>query len=209
MSDKNPAPEQVDEWLAEEQWHRENATVDMSVLMQPLTAGADVPAVALYDATGASFRLSSLWSEKPALLITGSLTCPPSRRLCAVANELQAAHPELNVAIIYVIDAHPTGSPCPYTGTDWPGRDNLAEGVCYPQPATLPDRLGLAAQFVETLEITVPVFIDNMENETWHALGRAPNAAVLVGTDGCCLAGQVWFRPDDIGTLISAVLASD
>ena len=206
-SDKNPEQATVDEWVAEEQWHVENATVDMSIMLQGVEPGQQIGDTTLYRLDGESVSLASLWSVKPLLIISGSMTCPPSRMLNAQVNELAERYPQLNVINLYVIDAHPDGELdgdlCPYTGTDWLGKDNKEANVRHAQPKTLDERRSLASHYRDTLGITADVLLDDMENGLWEALGRLPNSAVLLDTDGKCLFCQQWFMSDDIHALIA------
>ena len=112
----------------------------------------------------------------------------------------------LQATVLYVIDAHPFGSPCPYTGTDWVTADNEAAGLLVAQPQVLKDRLILARRYIELLGLQSPVFVDGMENAAWEQLGRSPNSATVIGADGAVLFWQDWFRPDALLDWLSAHL---
>ena len=188
----------VTEWVSEEQQHIANATVDVSQFMTGVAPGSAVADAEVCTPEGEGVRLSALWAERPALVVTGSLTCPPSRLLnpatAALANEYAE---RLNVAVLYVIDAHPKGDRCPYTGTDWVTETNEDEGILIRQPRDQQERNGRAAEYRQLLGLP-QVLVDNMDNGAWAALGKAPNTAVVIGTDGRCLACQDWFRPDEL-----------
>ncbi len=198
MSVNNPEEEKVAAWLAEQQWHLENATTDMTLMMQGLQEGESVEDVSVFSCEGAPLDISSMWAEKPLLLLTGSMTCPPSRQINPVANELQSRYPDISVAVLYVIDAHPDGDPCPYTGTDWLTHDNAEADIHFGQPKTQDDRNTMACAYRDLLGLAVPVLADNMQNQLWQALGRTPNAAFLIDTKGTCGLCQVWARPDEL-----------
>ena len=185
--------------MAEAQWHIENATLDVTQFMQAVPEGAALADAEVFTPEGEAMPLSSLWAERPALLVTGSMTCPPSRRLNPVTSKLAEEFGDrLNVAVLYIIDAHPSGDLCPYTGTDWVTTTNQEEGVLIRQPRDQEERNSRAGEYRTTLELSVPVLVDNMRNEAWAALGKSPHTAVLVNTSGQGLEYQTWFHPDEL-----------
>lgn len=53
--------------------------------------------------------LSTLWKDKPAVLVTASVTCPISVGSCPSLKPLSLAHSnDVNVGILYVKEAHPS-----------------------------------------------------------------------------------------------------
>jgi len=192
--------------MSEAQWHIQNATVDIRQFMTGVPEGQPVADAAVFRPGGAACTLSSLWRERPALIVTGSLTCPPSRRLNPATGEIADTFAgRLNVVLLYVVDAHPNGDCCPYTGTDWVTATNQEEGVLIRQPRDQDERNRRAAEYQALLGLTVEVVVDNMEDTGWAAVGRAPNTAVLVGTDGRCMHYQTWFRPEEFGTALERI----
>ncbi len=110
--------------------------------------------------------------------------------------------------IVYVIEAHPVGSPSPYSGEEWTGRASTDEEGCpLPQPKTYEERVAQAIQMVQELEITVPVLIDEMDNRLWCTYGPAPNIAYLIGTDGRIVEKQGWYQPEQMEAAIEKYLA--
>ena len=98
--------------------------------------------------------------------------------------------------IIYTIEAHPVGSPSPYSGKEWTGPASMdKEGCALTQPATYEERVAQASQMSEELGLTVPVLIDEMDNAVWCTYGPAPNTAYLIDTDGTIVAKQGWYQP--------------
>ncbi len=198
----------VDREMAEAEWHIENATLDVSRFMRPVSVGAVIGDADVFTPDGEPSTLSALWARRPALIIGGSLTCPPSRRLNPATTAI-AAHlaDRVRVIVLYVVDAHPDGDLCPYTGTTWPHQTNQAEKILIRQPRDQAERCRRAREYRDLLRLRAEVVVDNMDNTAWAALGRSPNAAVLVDTDGRCRAWQDWFRPDRIEALVAAGLA--
>lgn len=124
----------------EAQWHIENATIDVTQFMVGIRTGETVADAEVFTPQGEAIRLASQWADGPALLVTGSMTCPPSRRLNpATSGIIDEFGDRLNVVVLYVVDAHPSGDRCPYTGTDWVTQTNREEGILIRQPcARLP-----------------------------------------------------------------------
>jgi thiol-disulfide isomerase/thioredoxin len=199
------------EWMAEAEWHLENATTDLSEFMRPLAKGkvigeaygVIIAEVEVCTPEGEKCFLADTWRGRPVLLLTGSLSCPPSRLYNPVINDLREEFGDrINMAVLYVIDAHPSGAPCPYTGTDWLTKDNQEEAVLVRQPAKQNNRNALAAKYREQLGLKVPVLVDNMDNTAWQALGRSPNMAVLIDKNSQCAVFQDWVQPDALRELL-------
>ena len=192
-------------WIAEEGPHREQAQVRPAATMRQLEPGTAIPDAPIYALDGNPLTLGSVWAEKPALVVTGSLTCPPSRVFVPALNYLrQRFGDRIDACLLYVIDAHPADSVCPYTGTHWLTEDNEREQVLVSQPVTLEERVALARRFIGTAGLEVAVYVDGMDNAAWDALGRSPNMAALVGTDGRCRLYQDWLMPAALTTALEA-----
>ncbi|MFC1913334.1 hypothetical protein ACFLX7_03995 [Chloroflexota bacterium] len=85
---------------------------------------------------------------------------------------------QVQFIIIYTTEAHPVGSACPYTGTEWTDVASTDEqGNPLTQPTTYQERVAQSAQMIEELGITVPTLIDEMDNPVWCTYGAAPNIA--------------------------------
>lgn len=176
--------------------------------MRPLAVGSGIPAApVVYTATAEAVSLHQLWADRPALIVTGSLTCPPSRIFNPALNRLQQQFgSRAHVCLLYVIDAHPADSACPYTGTEWLTEDNEADGLFVSQPVTLDERMALARRFAERVQLETAVYVDGMDNAGWDALGRSPNMAALIGTDGRCRFYQAWLMPDALAAALETEL---
>ncbi len=206
MSDSDEAFD-VSELIAEEEWHLKNATVDIAQFMLGVGEGEQISDAEVYTPEGKAVRLASQWADKPALIITGSMTCPPSRQFNPAVNEiLKSFGDRLNVVVLYVMDAHPSGDLCPYTGTDWVTQTNRDEGILIRQPREQDERNGRAREYRQKLGLEATVLVDNMQDSAWAAVGKAPNTAVLVGRDGTCQVCQDWFRPDALQAQLGELL---
>jgi ankyrin repeat protein len=157
--------------------------------------GEQVPDLRLHTLKEDEQRLSDAWHGGPALLVTSSLTCPKSRSRWPELKELVDRYEgKVNVVVIYVIEAHPVGSACPYKEVEDITPENERDGILRRQPKTLEDRLELAQEFKRLLRIHTPIYVDNLKDEAWKGLGAAPNLALLVDQKGMVVARSGWFE---------------
>ena len=54
-------------------------------------------------------------------------------------------------------------------------------------------RLALARRYAADWAAGTPVFVDTMDDASWHALGRAPNLGLVVDGAGTVVARCGWF----------------
>jgi ankyrin repeat protein len=156
--------------------------------------GDQLPDLKLRTLKGEPQHLGDAWHGGPALVVTSSFTCPKSRSRWPELNAIAEKYGQkLNVVIVYVIEAHPVGSVCPYKGIEEVTPENQRDGILRQQPKTLDDRLDLAREFKRYLRIDTPIYVDTMDNQAWKAFGAAPNKAFLVDTNGIVAARQGWF----------------
>jgi ankyrin repeat protein len=158
--------------------------------------GEQVPDLTVYGLDGKPLSLSDAWAYGvPTLLITSSYTCPKSRSQYPQAADLarRLGGNKINLVIVYVIEAHPSGDPSPYLGREDVTPENQRDQILCRQPRTLADRLALASKFKIRLGVAGYIFVDAMDNAAWKALGGGPNMGVLVDDRGIVLARQGWF----------------
>jgi hypothetical protein len=115
----------------------------------------------------------------------------------------------IHFIIIYIIDPHPIGSPSPYSGREWPSSASTdTEGNPRTQPTTYQERLALASEMIQEIEITMPVLIDEIDNPVWCTYGPAPDIAYLIDRNGIIVEKQGWYQPDLMETVIDKHLDS-
>jgi len=103
---------------------------------------------------------------------------------------------QVHFIFIYTIEAHPVGSPSPYSGKEWPESASTdEEGNPRTQPTTYKQRVALATEMIQELGITIPILIDEIDNPMWCTYGPAPDIAYLIGTDGVIVDKQGWYEP--------------
>ncbi len=157
--------------------------------------GDSGPDVALVARDGSALRLHGvLHPTLPTLFVSVSVTCPIARAHVAEAEELAAQlDGQVDVRLVYVVEAHPFENPSPYTSVVWPSEENDADGIRYNQPMTIGQRIALAAELKRRTDTQLPMLIDGPDNGWWNSYGPAPNHAVLIAPDGVVIYKQGWF----------------
>ena len=155
-----------------------------------------VPDFCLYDLDGEEFRLSDrLAGNKPILLVNASYTCPFWRQLATLPDRIARHYgEELQVFLVYTLEAHPDGEACPLTGNSWTPEENIADSLFLRQPETYGQRLEVARDMVEALDVQVPVLVDGPCNDWWLNYGPAANTAYLLRPDGTIAARHFGFQ---------------
>lgn len=175
--------------------------------------GDIVPDFTLYKANGDSVRLSDvLAAGKPVLLVGGNYTCPVFRQKIIDLNDITNYYAgQLQVYLIYGIEAHPIVDPSPYSGFAWVTSENYSEGVLYEQPDNYGERLDLLDSLLSNYSIVPEILIDGPCNEWWLNFGPAPNNAYLIDTNGVVSAKQGWFNraPDNMWCEIDSLLGTN
>lgn len=166
--------------------------------------GQALPPLRVYDLDGAPVDLAALRAGRPLVVVTASLTCNVARRQQPVVDALrQRWSGRAAVVVVYTIEAHPAGDPCPYTGEPWVPPANERDDVLVRQPTTMAERLVLARRYAADWARGTTVLVDAPDDAAWHALGQAPHLGLLVGADGVVCLRQGWFD----GPAIEAELA--
>lgn len=169
--------------------------------------GQPLPTSPLLELDGTPCDLRTLQAGRPLLLVTCSLTCNVARRQQAKVTALQQRFGDAAaIVMVYTIDAHPSGEPCPYTGTEWVPPANAQDDVLVGQPTTLATRLALAQRYARQWAGPVRVLVDGMDDAAWLALGRAPNVGVCVDADGLVQARTGWFDADALATTLQRLV---
>lgn len=156
--------------------------------------GQPLPKLTLVDLEGRPASITHIQGDRPLVLVTASLTCNVARRQQKDVDALRARYGDATaVVVVYTIDAHPKGDPCPYTGKEWVPKDNERNQVLVPQPKTMQERLALAGEYQKRFSNGATVLVDTMDNASWTALGEAPNLGLLVDQKGVVREREGWF----------------
>lgn len=138
---------------------------DMRFSDKGVKPGQTLPNLTLFKTNGEPVQLHDLCTDKPLLLVTGSVTCPMTISAGPGISEILAkSKNKLHVALIYVREAHP--------------------GEMCPQPQSLEQKIARARQFEGSYGPDVEVLIDGINGELHHLLDLMPNSAHLIDTNG-------------------------
>jgi len=157
----------------------------------------------LYSISGTPYTLSQrLGIGRPVLMIGGSYTCPIFRNKVALINNIaQQFAGQLEVVIVYTIEAHPETDLSPYTGLVNPTQQNINQGILYDQPTTYTERLAIAQDMFNATAVQESMVVfDGPCNPWWNHYGPAPNNSYLIDTTGIIVSKHPWFDdyPDNI-----------
>lgn len=103
---------------------------------------------------------------------------------------------------LYIKEAHPTD--------EWQMKSNETEGVCYPQPVTLADRLAIANDFVVRHKYAIPLYVDHLDNKADELYAGWPERFYIVDEQGLIAykgkTGPFGFEPDEVDAFLEARL---
>jgi hypothetical protein len=95
---------------------------------------------------------------------------------------------------IYIKEAHPTD--------EWRMDSNDDQGICYTQPRSTPDRLAIAADFVERFHYEIPLLVDPLENVTNDLYAAWPERLYIIDEQGRIVykggMGPFEFHPEEV-----------
>jgi hypothetical protein len=120
---------------------------------------------------------------------------------------------DVNFVILYVIEPHPHGQICPYTGNFWlnyPANFDINGQPLY-QPDNYEWRVDQAKKMRSALiradlHVSIPVLVDEMDNPVWCTYGPLPNGAYLINPDGKVIEKEGWYNPSDMEIAIKGYL---
>ncbi len=123
--------------------------------------------------------LKELRSQKPVVLIFGSVTCPPFRRaLEGIDDVYRDFRDQAKFLFVYIREAHPDSVLSLVDG------QRTATLTKIPQAATSDERTAAATACGRTLKLSMPIAVDAIDNQVGRAYAGWPNRMVVVGTDG-------------------------
>lgn len=127
----------------------------------------------LYDPTGACVAVTSLFNDRPVLLIAGSVTCPMTSGSMADMRELHTLFGnEVDFVLLYVREAHP--------------------GDLIVQPDSLSGKIANAARLSREMEIPGRLVIDGVDGQLHRSLGGLPNSVHLFDAGGTQRFRALW-----------------
>jgi type I thyroxine 5'-deiodinase len=79
---------------------------------------------------------------------------------------------------------------------------NEKEGVCYPQPVTLADRVAIAHNFVDAFGYSVPMYVDDVTNAADELYAGWPERLYVIDEQGKIAykgkTGPFGYEPDEV-----------
>ncbi len=85
---------------------------------------------------------------------------------------------------------------------EWQMESNVTEGVCYPQPTTLEDRVRIANDFVKRFHYEIPLVVDPIENPANKAYAGWPERFYIVDEQGTIAykgkPGPFGYHPEEV-----------
>jgi len=95
---------------------------------------------------------------------------------------------------VYVREAHPTD--------EWQMESNEKEGVCYPQPKTMAQRVAIANDFVHRFKYPVPLLIDSFDNRADALYAGWPERLYVIDRAGKIVykgkTGPFGYHPEEV-----------
>ena len=95
---------------------------------------------------------------------------------------------------VYIKEAHPED--------EWQMDSNETENVCYPQPKTLAQRVGIANDFVKRFSYDVPIAVDDIDNRANALYAGWPERFYVIDEGGKVVykgkPGPFGFRPEEV-----------
>ncbi len=167
---------------------------------QGLQPKETVPELTVYNLEGDPVEISNLWKEKPLVLVTASITCPVSVKSCPSLSPLADDYSDrVNVAVLYIREAHPSGENNPLSG-------RATGGQSHPSPETFDEKLELATLFSNEVKPGGSVLVDSLENSAADEIGAGPNIGLLINTQGEIILRQGWYEAKEMDEAISDLL---
>ncbi|WP_428940495.1 deiodinase-like protein [Fontivita pretiosa] len=164
--------------------------------------GRVAPDFTLSKLDGSIVQLSSLYRERPVLLVFGSFSSPTFRQRAPGLEQIRREFSgRLNLLLVYTREHHPVGQ--------WEVDRNTEEGIAVEQPAEPEARAALARRARAALRLSVPIVIDTMDDAVsglYSAREGCP--AFLIARDGTLVARQRWFEPYAMKRIIQDALAA-
>jgi hypothetical protein len=95
---------------------------------------------------------------------------------------------------VYIKEAHPTD--------EWQMSSNEKEGVCYPQPKSLEDRVAIARNFVDAFGYSLPMYVDDVTNAADELYAGWPERLYVIDEQGKIAykgkTGPFGYEPDEV-----------
>ena len=121
--------------------------------------------------------LSDLRGKRPVVLVFGNFTCSPFRSQSGTIDGLARRYGDrAEFLAVYVREAHPTDG--------WRMASNDRVGVTIPQPRVDSERVAVAQACSRTLELTIPLLVDTVDDRVGNAYSGMPDRFYVLDRAG-------------------------
>lgn len=171
--------------------------------LKPGDRAPDIELTPLTDSgPGAARQLSSLYKEKPLVVLMGSCTCGMTKDNLP---QLNKTHSKLgdkaNFAFIYMKDAHPS----PKESVKVDGHE-----VQLVQSQNMKHRIDLAKYLIRDTGLTFPLYIDDMKGTARKAYEGFHNSAFIIDTSGrLVFAERYMYKASDVEAALASLLEKE
>lgn len=148
--------------------------------------GEPFPSFDLATPDAGRLRSAELVSERPFVLVLGSLTCPMTASAAVGLHQLHESFGDsLPFISVYTREAHP--------------------GERIPQPGQLDEKVAHARELASRDDYGWHVAVDDIDGSLHHQLDAKPNAVFVVDANGRLAFRSIWSS--DLGSTRSAIQA--
>jgi peroxiredoxin len=143
----------------------------------------------LYDLTGNTVQLSTLWKQNPIVVEYGNITCPVFVGKVTTMESLAEKYAGLiDFYVLYVREAHP--------GQNYPAHSNFRQKLSNAIDLQYEERIGRT------------ILVDDIDGKMHLDYGALPNSVYLIGKDGVIAHRADWLAPDHLDQQIELLLAA-
>lgn len=162
---------------------------------QAPAVGTLAPDLVLVSLEGRPVALSSL-RGRVVVLIKAGFTCPMFRRAAAGLRQLQNMYAGSRDVTFLVVEQKE-----PHAGR------TAFEDV--KQPATFAERCALAERMRDELEVTMPIYVDGMDDASRALFSDLPSPAFVIDREGRIADKLPWADPEPLGNAITRLLRDE
>ena len=106
---------------------------------------------------------------------------------------------------VYVREAHPTDG--------WRMDSNDRAGVVFAQPQNLTERIGVADKCCQTLKMTMPLLVDELDDRVGHLYSGMPDRLYIIDRQGRVAykggRGPFGFKPGEMAQSLTMLLLDE
>jgi len=168
---------------------------------KPIEAGEVAPDFKLKKLDGSTVQLSAM-KGRVVVLVFGSYTDPVFRgRAPALEKLYQDLGTRASMFLVYTRELHPVGG--------WELEKNKDANIFVNQPLDVAGRIAAARKYRDTLHLTMPTLVDEMDDAWTKAYGGFPDGAIVINREGTVAASQQWMEPAALRRAIEKAISPE